>query len=110
MERERPLAKPDYEKYEGLEIQRSRGAFSQLLLRLSLFRGRELANVLIAFFGLAILYKSDLTETVQIVIVLSMFCLGIGDVLRKDSNAASDSKTSESQIESRHARRGKGTA
>ena len=110
MDSQHPLATPDYQKYEGLEVHQSQGLLLQLLRQLSLFRGRELAIVVIAAFGLAVLYKSGLTETVQILLVSVLFLLGISDELKRDSNAASGSKASKSPSESRHAGRNKGAA
>jgi hypothetical protein len=109
VDRHEETAKPNYEKYAGIEL-RDPGVLAQILAQLSCFRARELALVLIAAVALAKLYKNDLSETELIVVVISMLLLGIADSLKQESNAAPSSKAVEGKVKPRYARGGQGTA
>jgi hypothetical protein len=104
MEKRPELAKPDYSKYADLEMH-TPGVWAQILRQLSHFQARELSLVLIAIVALAILYKRDLSDSIQALIFATMFGLGIVDNLKREFNATSRSKATEGQIKLGHARR-----
>jgi uncharacterized membrane protein YoaK (UPF0700 family) len=80
-------ATPRYRKYEGLELQET-SAWVQMLSQLCRFRKAELALVLITVLALAILYKSGLSENVQITVFLTMFVLGVVNTSESKTDAS----------------------
>ena len=97
-------ARPDYEKYAGIDLHEP-PTWARLLAR---FRGLDLAVIAIAAITI---YSHGLPQVVQLTAIVAVLVLGLaGALCNREPNAASSQKPVEGQAKPRSPRRNQATA